>query len=348
MEAKFYYNLILKKMKALVYRKKNTVKKFRIKLEEVPDPILNENDVLVSVKAFAVNPGDALFRRTQDPQKGGYRILGYDFGGVIQKIGEKVNGFAVGDRVYGVGDSARQGSYAEKVAVDYCSVAKIPPSVPFDHVAGAPIATMTAWESLFRDHDKLPEGVKNVLVLGAAGGVGTMAVQLLKARTDVQVIVTASRDESVEWLQQFNPDVILDHSQDAPEQLRRCGISGVDFVYAVKGLKEAITWLPKVIRPYGHLSIIEVDTGVDLWQFLGKSISIHLEYVFSKSAFDYKKESHGQILEEVISLVGAKKVKSPVKTVLKGLTVQNIFLAHSMLEQGHTIGKIVIELEESH
>jgi NADPH:quinone reductase len=235
MEAKFYYNLILKKMKALVYRKKNTLKKFRIKLEEVPDPILNENDVLVSVKAFAVNPGDALFRRTQDPQKGGYRILGYDFGGVIQKIGEKVNGFAVGDRVYGVGDSARQGSYAEKVAVDYRSVAKIPPSAPFDHVSGAPIATMTAWESLFRDHDKLPEGVKNVLVLGAAGGVGTMAVQLLKARTDVQVIVTASRDESVEWLQQFNPDVILDRSQDAPEQLRRRGISGVDFVYAVKG-----------------------------------------------------------------------------------------------------------------
>jgi NADPH:quinone reductase-like Zn-dependent oxidoreductase len=106
--------------------------------------------------------------------------------------------------------------------------------------------------------------------------------------------------------------------------------------------------LPKVIRPYGHLSIIEVDTGVDLWQFLGKSISIHLEYVFSKRAFDYKKESHGQILEEVISLVGVKKVKSPVKTVLKGLTEQNIFLAHSMLEQGHTIGKIVIELEESH
>jgi NADPH:quinone reductase-like Zn-dependent oxidoreductase len=137
-------------MKALVYREKNTLEKFQIKLEEVSDPILN----------------------------------------------------------------------AESVAVDYRSIAKIPYTAPFDHVAGAPIATMTARESLFRDHDKLPEGVKNVLVLGAAGGVGAMAVQLLKARTDVQVIATASRNESVEWLQQFNPDVILDHSQNVPEQLR--------------------------------------------------------------------------------------------------------------------------------
>jgi NADPH2:quinone reductase len=335
-------------MKALVYRQKNTLENFQIKLEEVSDPILNEKDVLVSVKAFAVNPGDALFRRTEDPKDGGYRILGYDFGGVVQKLGEKVEGFAIGDRVYGVGDSARQGSYAERVAVDYRSIAKIPDTAPFDHVAGAPIVTMTAWESLFRDHDKLPEGVKNVMVLGAAGGVGTMAVQLLKARTDVQVIATASRVESIEWLKQFNPDVIIDHNKNVPDQLKEHGISSVDFVFAINGLKESITWLPGVIRPYGHLSIIEVGTGVDLWQFLGKSISIHLEYVFSKSAFDHKKESHAQILKEVISLVGAKKVKSPVKTVLRGLTEQNIFLAHSLLEQGHTIGKIVIELEESH
>lgn len=335
-------------MKALVYRQKNKLEDFQIKLEEVSDPILNENDVLVAVKAFAVNPGDALFRRTEDPKKDGYRILGYDFGGVIQKLGEKVKGFAVGDRVYGIGDSARQGSYAENVAVDYRSIAKIPNTAPFDHVAAAPIVTMTAWESLFRDHDQLPPGVKNVLVLGAAGGVGTMAVQLLKARTDVQVIATASRDESVDWLRQFNPDVIIDHSRNVPEQLREHGISTIDFVFAVNGLKESMAWLPKVIRPYGHLSIIEVNTGVDLWQFLAKSISIHLEYVFSKSAFDHKKESHGQILDEVISLVGAKKVRSPVKTVLKGLTEQNIFLAHSLLEQGHTIGKIVIEIEENH
>src|SRR5277367_2887531 len=125
MVVKFYYNLILKKMKALVYRQKNTLDNFQIKLEEVPDPILDEHDVLVSVKAFAVNPGDAYFRRTQNPNKGEYRILGYDFGGVIEKLGEKVKGFSVGDRVYGVGDSARQGSYAERVAVDYHSVAKI-------------------------------------------------------------------------------------------------------------------------------------------------------------------------------------------------------------------------------
>ena len=164
-------------MKALVYRQKNTLDNFQIKLEEVPEPTMNENDVLVSAKAFAVNPGDAYFRRTENPKVGGYRILGYNFGGVIQKLGEKGKGFSVDDRVYGVGDSARQGSYAERVAVDYRSIAKIPQTAPFDHVAGAPIVTMTAWESLYRDHNKLPEGVKNVLVLGAAGGVGTMAVR---------------------------------------------------------------------------------------------------------------------------------------------------------------------------
>ncbi|MBS7564719.1 zinc-binding alcohol dehydrogenase family protein [Mucilaginibacter sp. Bleaf8] len=331
-------------MKALVYRQKNTLNDFGIRLEEVADPEIRETDILVRVKAFGVNPGEAFFRRVLDAPEGEYRILGYEFSGMVEQVGTKVTGFNTGDRVFGLGDTTRQGAYAEFVAADYRSVAKIPDFAPFDHAAAAPVATMTAYQSLFRFNNALPPDVKTVLVLGAAGGVGSMAIQLLKAKTDVTVIATASKPDSQNWVKELGADIIIDHHADVVKQLKDEGINQVDFVFAVNGLKSAISWLPEVIRPYGYLATIEGVNGIDLSQLMNKSVTVLLEMVFSKSLFGVDQESQGDILRELIEFVIEGKVKSPIKQTLTGLSEDNIREAHILLEQGNTIGKIVVNV----
>jgi NADPH2:quinone reductase len=312
-------------MKALVYRQKNTLDHFGIKLEQVAKPEIRETDLLVRVKAFGVNPGEALFRRMLDAPEGEYRILGYEFSGIVEQLGTKVTGFNIGDRVFGLGDTTRQGAYAELVAADHRSIAKIPDFVPFDHAA-------------------LPPDVKTILILGAAGGVGSMAIQLLKAKTGVTLIATASKAESQLWVKELGADIIVDHHADVVKQLKDEGITQVDFVFAVNGLKSAISWLPEVIKPYGYLATIEGVNGLDLSQLMNKSVTVFLEMVFSKSLFGADQESQGDILRELIGLVTDGKVKSPVKQILTGLSEDNIRQAHTILEQGNTIGKIVINL----
>lgn len=168
----------------------------------------------------------------------------------MEQLGSTVTGFNIGDHVYGIGDVTRTGCNAELVAVDYRTVAKIPDSADLSHAAGVPVTALTAYQSLFRIAGALPPGVKTVLVLGAAGGVGSMAIQLLKAKTQVKVIATASRPESQIWVKELGADIVIDHSGDVLKQLKDQGIEQVDFVFAVKGLESSLSWLPQLIKPY--------------------------------------------------------------------------------------------------
>jgi NADPH2:quinone reductase len=332
-------------MKALIYRQKNTLADFDIKLEEVADPAIQDTDLLVRISAFGVNPGETFFRRTVDAPEGAYRILGYEFSGIVEQVGSATSGFEIGDRVLGIGDFTRHGAYAELIAADCRSISKIPQSLSFEEAAGIPVGTVTAYQSLFRLNDNLPPEVKNVLVLGAAGGVGSMAIQLLKAKTNVTVIATASRQESSDWVKELGADIIIDHSGDVIAQLKENGIEQVDFVFSTNGLKSAESWLSQVIKPYGYLAAIE-GVEVNLWQFMNKSITVFLEMVFAKSLFGVRQETQGDILKEFIDFLQARKVKAPVKHIIKGLSVESIYEAHKLLEQGSTIGKIIIDLQD--
>ncbi|MDC6390604.1 zinc-binding dehydrogenase [Maribacter sp. PR1] len=331
-------------MKALVYRHKNTLNDFKIRLEEVADPKISDTDIQVGIKAFGVNPGEALFRRILDAPKGEYRILGYEFSGIVEQKGAKVSGFDIGDRVFGIGDTSRQGAYAELIAVDHRLIAKIPDFAPYDHAAAAPVGTVTAYQSLFRFNNKLPSDVKTVLILGAAGGVGSMAIQLLKAKTNVTIIATASKPQSQNWVKELGADIIVDHHSDVLKQLKEEGIDQVDFVFAANGLKNAISWLPELIKPYGYLAPIEGLGDIDIWPLMNKSVTVFLEMVFSKSIFGVNQESQGAILRELIGLLMEGRIKSPVKQTFSGLSVANILQAHSALEERSTVGKIVINL----
>ena len=331
-------------MKALIYRHKNTIENFAITLDDVSDPVIGDNDLLVEVKAIGINPGEAQFRRTIDPKPGEYMILGYEFSGVVKASGKSVKGIKPGDCVFGIGDPRRYGSYAELIGVDYRNVSVFKGKWPFVQAASIPLITFTAWQSIFRFHNQLPEDVRTVLVVGAAGGVGSMALQLLKARTNVRILATASRPESFDWCLKMGADHVLNHKEDIPEQLKELGIPGVDMIFSVNGLKETIKWIPDVIRPYGYLSTVDLKDAVDLSPLMAKSVTVFLETIFTRIIYDYEYSLVDHVLKELLLLVSAGKIISPVTSVLTGLNESNIKEAHTQLESGKGVGKIVIEI----
>src|ERR1700754_5130415 len=166
-------------MRALTYEKAHSLENFAIKLSVVDEPKLRDFDVLVNVQAIGVNPGETWIRRTRSADTGGRLLLGWEFAGIIVATAAKVLGFKVGDRVFGSGDMSRDGAWAERCAVDHRILAKIPSSLTFEEAASLPIGALTSWEALFRDQDALPTGIGRVLIVGGAGGVGSVATQLL-------------------------------------------------------------------------------------------------------------------------------------------------------------------------
>lgn len=332
-------------MKALLYRKKSELSDFGIVLEDVPEPIMKSTDVLIRVKAVAINPGEAQMRKTIEAPDGGIMILGYEFAGVVEKAGVETIGLNVGDHIYGIGNPLKTGAYAELIAADYRTVHPLPSSLSFAQAAALPVSTITAWQAMFRQDNYLPKDVKSVLVIGAAGGVGSVAVQLLKARTSAKIIATASREESVSWLNKMGADIVVDHHGDVTVQLAGHGIKEVDFIFSVNGLSAAVGWISDVIRPYGYLSVIEGKELVDYRILMAKSVNIALETIFTKVMYGYDIGSQQLMLAELSDLVSAGKVHSTLTKSLNGLTVENIKEAHTLLEQGSVIGKIVMNIE---
>ena len=333
-------------MKALIYRHKNTLENFALELAEVTEPELGDTDLLIGIIAIGINPGDTQIRQNMEPEPDGYIILGYEFSGVVKKTGSKTTGFLPGDRVFGIGDPTRNGAYAEQMAVDYRNVFTFPSASPFDHAAAVPLVTLTAWQSIFRINDQLPEDVKTIMVVGAAGGVGSMALQLLKARSSVRVIATASRPESSAWCKRMGADDVINHHEAILPQLRAIGLEEVDMVFSVNGLKESIYWVPEVIRPYGYLAIIDLRGGEDFTKLVRKSVTVFLGTVFTRSLYNYQSELPAKVLAELIELVKAGKIITPGTTIISGLTVENMKKAHLLIEKGDVIGKIVLTVAE--
>ncbi|AYL95384.1 zinc-binding alcohol dehydrogenase family protein [Mucilaginibacter celer] len=333
-------------MKALIYRHKNTMENFGLELADVPEPELRDTDLLIELVAIGINPGDTQIRQNTEPEPGGYIILGYEFSGIVKKAGRHTKGFQAGDRVFGIGDFMRNGAYAEQMAVDYRNVNTFPSGSPFDHAAAVPLVTLTAWQSIFRVNGQLPEDVKNIMIVGAAGGVGSMALQLLKARSSVRIIATASRPESSAWCRKMGADEVINHHEEILPQLRAIGLEEVDMVFSVNGLKDSIRWVPEVIRPYGYFAIIDLQGAVDLGKLMQKSVTIFLEMVFTRSIYHYQSELPAKVLAELIELVKAGKISAPGTTIFRGLTVENMKEAHAMIENGNVIGKIVLMVAE--
>lgn len=329
-------------MRALAYEKAHTLDAYAIEEMEVAEPKLRDADLLVGIRAVGVNPGEALIRSVRSAGAGGRVILGWEFAGVVLQTGSKAKGFAAGDRVMGTGDLTRDGCWAERLAVDHRVVTSIPDQLAFTDAASLPIGSLTAWEAVFRDRGTLPSGVDRVLVIGGAGGVGSMAIQLLKARTDAFVIATASRPETKEWCEVMGADLVVDHSQDVAAQLHAAGIDQVDMVFSTAGTAGNLSWIAKLLRPFGHLSAVDIAPPFDASPIVSKSISLHTEMVFAKVISGFDLASQSEILAEIADRVASGGLRPIVSTRLDGLTAQNMKTAHEQLESRRTIGKIVI------
>ncbi len=304
-----------------------------------PIPTIEPKDLLVKIEAVSINPVDVKVRagagNQQEP-----KILGWDAAGIIEDMGSEVEGFSVGDAVYYAGDLTRPGSNAEYQAVDYRIVAHKPSSLEFEDAAALPLTSITAWETLF-DHMKLTkDSTGNLFVNGGAGGVGSMIIQLAKAKTSLTVIASASREESREWCKKMGADYIVDHNQELASQLSE--LDGADYVFSAytTGKEEE---LAEVMNPQGHLVLIDDPESLNIGAFKPKSITVTPEFMFTRSMFETADMNYqGQLLQEVATLVDNGTIKGTATEYFSGLNVDTFRQAHQRVETSHVVGKVVI------
>lgn len=307
---------------------------------EVPVPEPRPRDVVVRVHAVSVNPADTKSRaglaRSSQP-----RILGYDAAGVVEAVGSAVTTLSVGDEVWYAGDITRAGSNAELQAVDERIVGRKPSSLAFAEAAALPLTTITAWETLFDRFGLTAERTGTLLALGAAGGVGSILVQLAKQLTSVRVLASASRPESREWAMKMGADAVVDH-HDLVATTTAAAPEGVDFLFSPHS-RGQIDSFAKIMRPFGHITAIDEPEGMDLLPLKPKCIAWHWELMFTRSLFetpDMIEQKH--LLESVADLVDAGRIRTTLTTRIEDFSANGMREAHRLVESGRTTGKVVV------
>jgi zinc-binding alcohol dehydrogenase family protein len=306
---------------------------------EVPVPDVGPRDLLVRVEAVSVNPVDVK-RRSRLSPSAEPTILGFDAAGVVHAVGSEVTSFAVGDEVWYAGDITRRGSNAEFQAVDERIVARKPASLGFADAAALPLTTITAWETLFERFAMTADTTGDLLVVGAAGGVGSVMIQLAKKLTGVRVIGTASRDDSRRWAKQMGADVVVDHHH-LREQALDVAPDGVDFVFSPHSAGNVKTYAD-ITRPFGHVTAIDEPEGLDLVVLKAKSIAWHWELMFTRPMFGYDMEFQGALLAEAATMVDAGDLKTTLTTSIDGFDAEGLREAHRLVESGRMVGKVVV------
>lgn len=314
---------------------------------DLPTPVLRPADLLVSVEAISVNPADAKrrIRTAADGPLAEPFILGYDAVGVVETVGPDVSGFKKGDRVWYAGDANRAGTNAELHAVDHRIVSRAPVSVSPAAAASMPLVTLTAWEVLF-ERLQVPsdETRKSLLVIGGAGGVGSVTLQLARKLTGLEAIATASREESADWCRKMGAHEVVNH-RDLVADTRKDGRDFVDYIAHYNGLDIHWDAMCDLIAPQGRISsIAETPEKLDLCALQGKSVGFMWELMFTRSMFGTPDMAQqGQILARMARLVDDGIVATTETKVLKGLTVPTLKEAHEIIETGAMIGKLVVE-----
>ena len=314
---------------------------------ELPKPSPAGREILVRVQAIAVNPVDTKMRAPQDKVEESPRILGWDAAGVVEDVGRDVSLFRPGDEVFYAGSFIRPGCNCEFHLVDERIVGGKPESLDFVHAAALPLTSITAWEALFDRLGIDPDGAdhaRHLLVIGGAGGVGSVAVQFAKQVADLTVTATASRPESQAWCRELGADYIINHYLDIPAQVNELGIDGYDYILCLNDTDEHWQAMAAVIVPQGRIcSIVETAALVDLGALKSKSATFVWEFMFTRSMYetDDMIEQH-RLLDRVAALVDEGKVRTTVNRVLEPINAKNLKTAHAGIESHHTIGKIVL------
>jgi zinc-binding alcohol dehydrogenase family protein len=324
-------------MPAVAYRKSLPIDEPESLLDlELPVPEPGPRDLLVQVEAVALNPVDYKIRENADPG-GEPRVLGWDAAGTVVAVGDQVELFAAGDEVFYAGALDRPGTNARFHAVDERLVGRKPTSVSFTDAAALPLTSLTAWEGLF-DHLQLKDANGTLLVTAAAGGVGSMVVQLARALTELTVIGTASRPETVEFARRMGAVQIVDHHSPLGPQL-----ADVDYVFSTIGTERNLPAYAEALNPFGAIVAIDDFSSLPIGILKSKSISFHWEFMFTRSMYatpDQQEQHH--ILTRIAQLIDEGTITSTATRDLGPINAANLREAHRIQASGTTIGKLTL------
>jgi len=314
---------------------------------EMEKPAPQGRDLLVKIAAVSVNPVDTKMRVRRAPEGDGPAVLGWDAVGEVVAIGDGVTAFKPGDQVWYAGAIDRPGTNAEYHLVDERIVGRKPATASNTEAAALPLTTLTAYEMLFdrlRVIDPVPGAAPAALIIGGSGGVGSIAIQLVRAKTDLTVIATASRDETKAWVKELGAHYAVDHSQPLPAQVEALGIGQPGFVFSTTHTDQYIEQVAELIAPQGRFGLIDDPESLDIGPFKPKSVSTHWEFMYMRSLFqtaDMARQS--EILNEVARLLDTGKIRSTATETLGQINAQNLKRAHIILESNKARGKLVLE-----
>ncbi|HEX2525972.1 MAG TPA: zinc-binding alcohol dehydrogenase family protein [Geminicoccus sp.] len=313
---------------------------------DLPTPSPKGRDLLVEVRAVSVNPVDVKMRVRTKPEPGKPHVLGYDAAGVVKAVGDQASLFSVGDEVFYAGALDRPGTNAEFHLVDERIVGRKPRTLGFAEAAALPLTSITAWEAMDdRLHvaREVPGAPRAILIVGGAGGVGSIAIQLAKLR-GLAVIATASRPETQDWCRAMGADHIIDHGQPLPAQVEALGLGAPGFVFSTTHTDRHLVAIAELIAPQGRFVLIDDPATLDISPFKRKSVSVHWEFMFTRSMFQTADiDAQHRLLNQVSELVDAGRLRSTMTSHAGRIDAANLKKVHAQVESASSIGKTVLE-----
>jgi len=314
---------------------------------ELPLPVASGRDLLVEVAAVSVNPVDTKIRKNVSPEGDAWKVLGWDAAGRVVAVGEQVRGFKPGDAVYYAGSILRPGTNAQFHLVDERIVGRKPRSLSDAEAAALPLTAITAWEMLFDRLDvakPVPGAANAIVIIGAAGGVGSIAIQLIRALTGVTVVATASRPETRDWAKALGAQHVIDHAKPLAAQVKALGLGAPAFVFSTTQTDRHLAEIVELIAPQGRFGLIDDPETLNVVPFKRKAVSIHWELMFTRPIFQTPDmDAQGRLLNEVARLVEEGRVRTTIAQTLGPITSANLKKAHVAIESGKAKGKIVLE-----
>lgn len=334
-------------MRAVAYKIPQPISA-KMSLVDVDLPLPNPvgHDLLVEIRAVSVNPVDVKVRAGVAPAEGEYKVLGWDAAGIVKAAGSEVSLFKPGDEVFYAGAIHRGGSNAEFHLVDERIVGAKPKSLDFAAAAALPLTSITAYEMLFdrlKVQDRVAGAANVILIIGGAGGVGSVAIQIARTLTDLTVIATASRPETQAWVTELGAHHVVDHSKPLAPQIEAFGISAPAFVFSTTNTSDHIASIVETIAPQGRFGLIDDPKMLDIVSFKRKSVSVHWELMFTRPLYNTADmiEQH-KLLTKVAELVDAGRIRSTLTETVGTINAANLKKAHALIETGKMKGKVVL------
>lgn len=335
-------------MKAIGYQQSLPVEDAKSLIDfELTDPTPGPRDLLVEVRAISVNPVDTKIRMRVQPEAGQHQVLGWDVAGVVRAVGNEVTLFQPGDEVFYAGALDRPGANSELHLVDERIVGRKPASLDFAAAAALPLTSITAWELLF-ERLQITEGKddrdQRLLIVGAAGGVGSILTQLARQLTGLQVIGTASRRETQDWVRELGAHEVIDHSQPLAAALQRVSIADVTHVASLTHTDLHLPQIVEALQPQGRLALIDDPASLDISLLKRKSLSLHWEFMYTRSLYQTPDMiAQHQLLNRVAELIDSGVLKTTLGEHYGTINAANLRRAHAFIESGKAKGKIVLE-----